>query len=439
VDLEVHVQLGMRFPMPSAPIRVGVFDDCESGLGGAQLVVAHLAASFARSCRVDLISTGNAYNRKTLGECFGVDLAKVQERTIVHEPSSFGCLGIRPTIREIGRAWDLTHSYDLFIYSGIGVPPYCFAKNGLVYCHFPFQHPPASALRQDPLWRNRNSIDRHIRRIGYDWLWGIRFRRYRKLLANSSYTADWIQRRWGKCSEVVFPPVEPTIPIVPKRNIIASVGRFSASASNGKNQLEQVSAFGEFLREAKSDWKMIIMGAYHLPVNRAYFEKVRKAGKALPIEFLENPRRSVVCHALAEARLFWHTAGLSVDEARHPESAEHFGIATVEAMRAGCVPIVIGSGGQREIVEDGRSGYVCADMRELVQKTIAVSRDESLMAARGAQAKQRSMAFGRETFERRVNTIATELLGRVGDAAEEGAKREAENESTLLSVERSSE
>jgi glycosyltransferase involved in cell wall biosynthesis len=57
------------------------------------------------------------------------------------------------------------------------------------------------------------------------------------------------------------------------------------------------------------------------------------------------------------------------DLERFPERAEHFGIATLEAMAFGCVPIVIRAGGQSEIVEDGRSGFLCSDTDELKKIT----------------------------------------------------------------------
>jgi hypothetical protein len=56
-------------------------------------------------------------------------------------------------------------------------------------------------------------------------------------------------------------------------------------------------------------------------------------------------QRGSILRWLAEAKLFWHTTGLAVDELKRPEHAEHFGIATVKAMRAACVPVVIASGG----------------------------------------------------------------------------------------------
>ena len=42
-----------------------------------------------------------------------------------------------------------------------------------------------------------------------------------------------------------------------------------------------------------------------------------------------------------DAKIFWHAAGMKSDETIYPELAEHFGISTVEAMSAGCVPVAL--------------------------------------------------------------------------------------------------
>jgi L-malate glycosyltransferase len=123
-----------------------------------------------------------------------------------------------------------------------------------------------------------------------------------------------------------------------------------------------------------------------------------------------NVDREHICQALAEAKLFWHTAGLLNDEAKSPNNAEHFGIATVEAMRAGCVPLVINSGGQREIIQNPASGFLCEDMEELVRNSVAVARDERGWRELSRQAYIRSRAFGSETFERRVSEIVSEWV-----------------------------
>jgi glycosyltransferase involved in cell wall biosynthesis len=131
----------------------------------------------------------------------------------------------------------------------------------------------------------------------------------------------------------------------------------------------------------------------------------------MPVTFLINEDRKVVCRTLGEAKLFWHTAGLFVNESEFPQGVEHFGIATVEAMRAGCVPIVIDCGGQREIVEDGRSGFLCGGLAGLVQKSVALVREDGRRCTMSEQAVRRSMKFAGDTFDRRLVEIVEERLG----------------------------
>ena len=53
-------------------------------------------------------------------------------------------------------------------------------------------------------------------------------RGYRRILANSRFTASWIEREWGLRAEVIYPPVSMEGHEGPKRNVIASIGRFDA-------------------------------------------------------------------------------------------------------------------------------------------------------------------------------------------------------------------
>jgi glycosyltransferase involved in cell wall biosynthesis len=63
-----------------------------------------------------------------------------------------------------------------------------------------------------------------------------------------------------------------------------------------------------------------------------------------------NLPKSEVLAWYQRASLYWHAAGFEVAEASNPEKVEHFGISTAEAMAMGCVPIVVGKGGQLEVV-----------------------------------------------------------------------------------------
>jgi glycosyltransferase involved in cell wall biosynthesis len=98
------------------------------------------------------------------------------------------------------------------------------------------------------------------------------------------------------------------------------------------------------------------------------------------------------------ASIFWHAAGYGEDQNTRPIFVEHFGISTVEAMAAGCVPVVINKGGQREIVEHGVSGFLWETLDELKNYTTRLINDDGLRAKMAQAARQRAQMFSREKF-----------------------------------------
>ena len=99
-----------------------------------------------------------------------------------------------------------------------------------------------------------------------------------------------------------------------------------------------------------------------------------------------------------QAKLFWHATGYGHDDRAHPELQEHFGIATVEAMAAGCVPVVISRGGLPEIVQHGVNGFLWNTLDELKDYTLLLVRDEQLRAQMSESARIRAKSFGPEIF-----------------------------------------
>jgi len=89
---------------------------------------------------------------------------------------------------------------------------------------------------------------------------------------------------------------------------------------------------------------------------------------------------------------------------------EHFGIAIVEAMRAGLVPLCYHLGGPSEIVEHGRSGYLYRDAEELkIFTMLLISRQASLDSMRSA-AQSRAMRFTRDEFDRAFEAFVASVV-----------------------------
>lgn len=99
-----------------------------------------------------------------------------------------------------------------------------------------------------------------------------------------------------------------------------------------KRQLEQV----EVARRLP-DWRFTLLGWEVFP---SYARKVQQAARELTnVSVILNPTRQRIDDELARASHFVHSNPL-----------EGFGIAVVEAVAAGCVPVVPDTGGVREIV-----------------------------------------------------------------------------------------
>ncbi|MCA1602183.1 MAG: glycosyltransferase, partial [Acidobacteria bacterium] len=96
--------------------------------------------------------------------------------------------------------------------------------------------------------------------------------------------------------------------------------------------------------------------------------------------------------------IFWHAAGYGEDESTRPIFVEHFGISTVEAMAAGCVPVVINKGGQREIVQHGVNGFLWDTLEELKEYTAMLMNDDKLHARMAEAARESARLYSREMF-----------------------------------------
>ncbi len=238
--------------------------------------------------------------------------------------------------------------------------------------------------------------------------------RYPHLIYNSRYTAGWIAKKWGIAgNRHIYPPVdmEPSGAAEPKENVILSVARFESGGS--KQQAEMVIAFARLLaREPRATrgWKLVLCGGSASP--NPYLERIRAelaARPGLPVELRVNIALDELKRQYARAAIFWHLCGLGQS---NPAHVEHFGMSTVEAMQNGCLPIVFDGGGQREIVEDGVSGFRFAGAGQLLERTLQVLRDPELRQRLGAQARRRGKEFRRVVFEEDVRRFFRELAAR---------------------------
>src|SRR5262249_16255952 len=139
--------------------------------------------------------------------------------------------------------------------------------------------------------------------------------------------------------------------------------------------------------DAAQGWQLVLIGAVE---DETYAREVAKVAQGLPVTIIHQATRAQLWHWYERASIYWHAAGYEVDEVAHPEKMEHFGISTVEAMAAGAVPIVIGRGGQREILGQPLAKWLWQTPTEAIHLTHTIMTDESLRQKVAKQARARA-------------------------------------------------
>jgi len=121
------------------------------------------------------------------------------------------------------------------------------------------------------------------------------------------------------------------------------------------------------------------------PDHEPYFERLQ-ARAPVNASFIIAPLRKVR-DIIGRAKVYVHSA-----------QNEHFGITVVEAMAAGCVPVVNDSGGPREIVTSD-VGLRWKTLEEAVHQISALAKDEALRRKLSSAAASSSKQYGPEAFE----------------------------------------
>lgn len=198
---------------------------------------------------------------------------------------------------------------------------------------------------------------------------------YDLVMTNSAYTQSWLKKMWNTQSDIIYPIIETDTfeNAAEKKHILLSVGRFFEGGHN-KKHLTMIRAFQELYLEGKTgDWEYYICGGTHKEKeHQQYLQQVQYEALGYPITICPDIPFPELKNLYADAAIFWHASGFGENENKNPDRFEHFGMTTVEAMSAGCIPVVIGKAGQIEIVQDGENGFLWDTIEELKEKTVAV-------------------------------------------------------------------
>jgi glycosyltransferase involved in cell wall biosynthesis len=210
-----------------------------------------------------------------------------------------------------------------------------------------------------------------------------------RLVANSLWTAKKIENVFRLDPTVVYPPVNvDEIPLAghEKEHTAVAVGRF-----HKEKKYEVIIKAMPFIKDLR---KLYICGVVE---DRSYYEElqyfVRRLGLEDRICLLPNPDRRSIVEILRRCQFFIHA---------NPN--EHFGIAIVEAMAAGCIPIVPSTGGPSEYVPKELQYRSVEELASIIERQI------ERPSFSPAEMREIAMRFSAERFRSQMRELISELI-----------------------------
>jgi len=408
--------------------RIGIYCLHINGGGGAEKCSTVMADHLSATHDVTLI-VGENCERRALETYFGVDLSsvgilqlnlpvqKLLRRLVQSERIPFAKSARADLfLRDLRRVLEPLYysqlkrlDLDLFInHNGYSILP-CPARRGIYMCMFP--HEMRGGLRLD---RTRGLFYRIYALLGNRVVgmtrpvldsWDI-------VAANSCFVAEWVRNLWRVDAKIVYPPCEPMGPPAAKEKIILHVGRFVGEGRNdNKRQHTLLEAFQRSRELREAGWQLHFAGSVLTDANtKQTVERLVESAAGYAVTFWFNADFETLRSLYRRASIYWHATGYGFSPEEHPGKQEHFGITTAEAMSAGAVPVVINSGGQRETVTQGVTGFLWNNLDEMLSYTERLAADDALRIELSRNAVAGSARFSRAAFAENIQQLADELL-----------------------------
>lgn len=354
-------------------MKVAIYSPYLDAFGGGERYMLTIAESLSRISNVDLLFDNHLFKigadklKDDLGKRFDLDLSQVKT---IKAPVGKGSNGL-------DRAFFLKN-YDVLFYLTDGSIFYPTAKRNILHIQSPLAGEPAQSL-----WG------------------GIKLKGWNLIIYNSEFTKKHSQQNWPIDSKVIYPPVD-TAKIKPlkKEKYILSVGRFFGYLKDKKQEV-LIETFKDLYKNGFKSWSLHLVGSAG-EGDRSYIDQLKNLAKEIPVKFYPNLDYEKLINLYGESSIYWHAAGFGEED---PTKMEHFGISTVEAMAGGCVPLVIGKGGQIEIVKQGKNGFLWNTKQELIDYTKKLIRDAKLLNSLAANAVLQSKKFSKNNFKKNIEKL----------------------------------
>lgn len=199
---------------------------------------------------------------------------------------------------------------------------------------------------------------------------------------NSQYTAQEVTRLWGPEWSSEWPPLSPQVVYPP-----LWTDMYGSDLGFGERPYDVV-LFSR-LYEDKIRFLEDLRG-YNLAVIGSNY------GLKVPswVQLWKGVPLKTVIQVLGQSKVYVHVKGFGTLKSGAASEKEHFGQTLVEAMSAGCVPLVPEGGGPAEIIGANEEyGYTFSSVQELTSKIDRLLRDDALWAERSRKAVERTKDF----------------------------------------------
>ena len=218
------------------------------------------------------------------------------------------------------------------------------------------------------------------------------------ILTNSRFSASIIERFLNVKAIVLYPPVniEKYLTLSKHRdreNIVVTISRIEP--------MKNLDIIVDIAKEVK-EAKFVILGSMQSISYYAHLmRRIRMLNLEDKIKVLVNASEELKMKILKKAKIYLHST-----------KYEHFGIAVVEAMAAGLIPVVHRSGGPwTDIVEFGKYGFSFSNLEEVRYIICSLTHlGEGELHAIREKAVERAKTFSYSAFLKRLDVIVSNLI-----------------------------
>jgi len=211
---------------------------------------------------------------------------------------------------------------------------------------------------------------------------------------------------------VLHPPFTPSesggadVPVSERKHVVM-LGRFFSGRQN-KGHFAALGIWRDMASCVPEGTWLHMIGTV-MPGEMPYVEALQREvdSQGLRVQLHLDASLQDIHDLMGASLVQWHLTGVDADTSSDPASEEHFGVAVVEGMSAGVIPVVMNRGGLPDIVTHNVTGFLADSAGDVANLTCGIFRmPPDDISATVAAVKESSKRFEYGAFEQRLTSLA---------------------------------